>query len=243
MTDPVSWGIEKLLLRMAAGSDEATREFLSRYRGIFYNIASSTNLPSMLMEEKIVWLQAFLFARKLPYLITLIEKFDDQMEESFKANKVGAYLKKILWSGKTDMIRECTLYDDFPELDNYGEIENKETAVASIPFLDFLEPRESIVYKLRSYGYTDSIKFSGDEWKYVKEISGLKEDEIEKFLDEEILKHQKRARPLSGEFVADFLKISRSNVDKIYQRVKNEIKKRLLEENLQLDVFSEAGKL
>lgn len=241
MADPGSWDIEKLLLRMSAGSDHATIEFLHRYRGVFHTIARSTNLPAMLEEEKIIWLQAFLFERKLPYLITLIDKFDDQLEESFKEKKVGSYLKKILYSGKSEMIRECKLYDAFPELDNYPGTESKETEIANIPLLTLLEPRESIVIKLRSYGYTDTIEFNNEEWEYAKTISGLNKEEIEKLFDEEILKHKNRTRPISGEFVADLLKISRSNVDKIYQRVRKEIENRVFGDNLQFDVLAETG--
>jgi hypothetical protein len=242
MAGPGSWGIEKLILRMSAGSDNATIEFLHRYRVVFHSIARSTNLPAMLEEEKIMWLQAFLFERKLPYLITLIEKFDDQLEESFKVKKVGSYLKKILYSGKIAMIKECQLYEAFPQLDNYPGTENREVEVANNPLFDLLEPRESIVIKLRSYGYTDSIEFIDEEWEYARAVSGLSKKEIEKLLDKEILMHKNRARPISGEFVAEFLKISRSNVDKIYQRVRKELKSRILDDNLQIDAFSESEK-
>jgi hypothetical protein len=232
VTDPSGWGIEDLILKMSIGSDSAAREFLQRYHRVFAKTASSISIPGLELDEKERWLFAYLIDKKLTYLVSLFanESFTS-LDEEVKANIVGGYLKKILNSGKIALIKEYTLFDPLNEEDHeqYLQAKDAQTKFEFAP-LGSLVPQERTIFLFRSFGLIDCIELDKEDWEYLEESTGFQRAEVELKLDKEILKHPKRVRPISTIFIAELLDLSESNVDKIYQRVRDILKVALASE-------------
>lgn len=244
MSNPASWGVERLILQSM--EDSAARELLRRYRGVFVNAAKVIYIEGIDLEGKVIWLFENMIVRKRQSLINMIRSDTFQgHDEDTKSKIVGGYFKRTCsTSGKDALLREFGNHSKTVSLDAIvqecseetdGETASNENSIVyssgiegvNLGYLNDLLKElsysERIVFAFRSYGILNSLLLDDCDWKHLADMSGVSEEEIDKMLDMEITGNSTRERPISSKFTGKLLGLSSAYVDKIYQRVKEKL--------------------